>query len=139
MKKQITEEYEIVGDNNNETKEKIRDRIIKNSKEGYGKKNLQRKRLKYIEQEGTIPKMKGLPKVHKKDIGIRPIVNGKGSILEKLEEEKATVFKITNHRLKKKITKNSEEVVKEWGGTMLEKDELIFSMDVEKMFTNIKR
>ena len=51
----------------------------------------------------------------------------------------AKVFKIINDRLKKKMIKNSEEVVKEWGGTILEKDELIFSMDVEKMFTIIER
>ena len=57
--------------------------------------------------------------------------------MEKLEEEVAKVFKIINDRLKKKMIKNSEGVVKEWRGTILEKDELIFSMDVEKMFTNI--
>ena len=78
MKIQITEDYKIVGNYNKETKEKIRDMILKNCKEGCGKKNLQRKRLKYIEQEGTIPRMKCLPKVHKKVIGIRPILNGKG-------------------------------------------------------------
>lgn len=74
---------EIVGNNDKKTKGEIRDKIIENCKEGYGKKNLQTKRLKYIQQEGTIPKMRGLPK----DIEIKPIVNGKSSVLEKLEEK----------------------------------------------------
>ena len=77
-------------------KEEIRDKIIKNCKEEYGKKNLQKRRLKRIEKEGTIPKMRGLPKVHKREKGIRPIVNGKGTVLEKLEEEIAKVFRIIN-------------------------------------------
>jgi hypothetical protein len=67
--------------------------------------NLQKKILKYIQQEGNICRMRGLPKVHKMDIGIRPIVNGKNSVLEKLEEEMAKVFKILNDRQNMKMIK----------------------------------
>ena len=77
--------------------------------------------------------MRGLPKVHKKEIGIRPIDNTKGTVLEKLEEEMAKVFRIVNDRQKKNMIKNSEEVVKEWRGTTLGEDELMFSLDVEKI------
>ena len=83
--------------------------------------------------------MRGLPKVHKKDIGIRPIVNGKNSVLEKLEEEMAKVFKILNDRQNKKMIKNSDELVKERKETIIGKEEIMFSLDVEKMITNIKR
>ena len=44
--------------------------------------------------------MRGFPKIHKEPIGIRPVVNSKGTILEKLEEEMAKVFAIINNRLK---------------------------------------
>ena len=37
--------------------------------------------------------MRGFPKVHKKEVCIRPIVNGKGTVLEKLEELMAKVIK----------------------------------------------
>jgi hypothetical protein len=46
--------------------------------------------------------MKGLPKIHKKEIGIRPIVNGKGTIIENLEDEMAKVFKIIRDKQKGK-------------------------------------
>ena len=76
MKEQITEEYGIIGKNT---------KIIKSNEEGYGKKRLRNRRKKYINKEGNIPKMRGLPKTHKEEIGMRPIVNWKGTILEELE------------------------------------------------------
>jgi hypothetical protein len=84
--------------------------------------------------------MRGLPKVHKKDIGIRAIDNGKkNSVLEKLKEEMAKVFNILNDRQNKKIIKDSDELVEEWKETIIGKQEIMFSLDVEKMFSNIKR
>ena len=65
-----------------------------------GKKRLRRK--KYVNKEGNIPKMKGFPKTHKKEIGMRPIVNGKGTILEELEAEMAKVIKILESRQENK-------------------------------------
>ena len=37
------------------------------------------------------------------------------------------------------MMKNSEEEVKEWRGIFLGDEEIMFSLEVEKMFTNIKR
>ena len=55
--------------------------------------------MKYIKEEGTIPKTKGLPKTHKKkETGMRPVVNGRGSVLENLEEEMAKVFKVVENK-----------------------------------------
>ena len=51
-----------------------------------------------IHKEGTIPKMKGLPKTHKEEIGMRPVVNGRGSVIEKLEKELVKVFKVVEIR-----------------------------------------
>ena len=77
MKEQVIEGYKRIGRNIKEVKEKIINKMIKYSEEGYGKKRLRNKRRKYINKEGTIPRMKGLPKAHKEEIGIRPAVNGR--------------------------------------------------------------
>ena len=61
------------------------------SGEGYSKKRLRNEGMKYIRNEGIMPKMKEQTKTHK-EIGLRPEVNGKGMVLEYLEEEKAKVF-----------------------------------------------
>jgi hypothetical protein len=58
-------------------------------------------------------------------------VNGKDTVLEKLEEEIVKVFRIINDREKKNMINNSEEVVKEWRATILDEEELMFSLDVE--------
>ena len=58
--------------------------------------------------------MKGLPKTHKKEIGMRPIVNGKGTILE---EEMAKVIKVLESRQEKRMLKNSEELIDNWKNT----------------------
>jgi hypothetical protein len=51
----------------------------------------------------------------------------------------AKVFKILNDRQNKKMIKNSDELVKEWKETIIGKEDIMFSLDIEKMFTNIKR
>ena len=93
MKEQIIEGYKRIYRNIREVKEEIINKMIKDSEKGYGKKRLRNKRRKYINKDETIPKMKGLPKTHKEEIGIRPVVNGRGSVLEELEEM-AKVFKV---------------------------------------------
>ena len=85
-----------------------------------------------MNKEGNIPRMKGLPKTHKEEIGLRPIVNGKETVLEELEAEMAIVLRVVeNRQAKRKL--NSEELVEEW------KYEMMFSLDMEKMFTSLKR
>ena len=84
--------------------------------------------------------MKGLSKTQKEEeIGMRPIVNGKGSILEELEAEMAKVIKVLESRQEKRMLKNSEELIDNWKNVHLEEDEMMFRLDVEKMFTSLKR
>ena len=45
-----------------------------------------------MNKEGNIPRMKGLLMTHKEEIRLRPIVNGKGTVLEELEAEMAIVL-----------------------------------------------
>ena len=51
--------------------------------------------------------MKGLPKTHKEVIHMRPVVNGRGSVLKGLEEEMAKVLKIVEMRQEKKRLKTA--------------------------------
>ena len=74
-------------------KEEIWDNFIKKCEEGYGKKKTAEEKVEIYWKKGTIHKMRGFPKVHKKEVCIRPIVNGKGTVLEKLEELMAKVIK----------------------------------------------
>ena len=69
------------------------------------KEKSKKKRMKYVEGEGRIPRTRGFPKNHKKSMGIRPVVNSKDTILEKLEEEIDNVFTIINERLERKTIK----------------------------------
>jgi hypothetical protein len=83
--------------------------------------------------------VKRLPKTHKEEIGIRQLVNGRGSVLEELKEEMAKVFKVVEIRQKKKKLRNSEELVEEWKNMCLEEEEIMFSVDVEKNVYKIKK
>ena len=49
------------------------------------------------------------------------------------------MFKVIEIRQKKKKLRNSEELVEEWKNVCLEEEEILFSIDVEKMFTKLKR
>ena len=65
--------------------------------------------------------------------------NGKGTILEELEAEMAKVIKVLESRQEKRMLKNSEELIDNWKNVHLEEDEMMFSLDVEKMYTSLKR
>lgn len=80
--------YKIVGKNSKTAKEKTIKKM---------KKDME-KSMKYIKKEGTIPRMKGLPKIYKKEIGMRPVVNCRGTVLGNLEEEMAKVVKVIGKR-----------------------------------------
>ena len=112
--------YKIVGKNSKTAKEKTIKKM---------KKDME-KSMKYIKKEGTIPRMKGLPKIYKKEIGMRPVVNCRGTVLGNLEEEMAKVVTVIGKR---------RESGKEWREMVLEDEDIMFSLAVEKMFTNIKR
>ena len=70
---------------------------------------------------------------------MRPIVNGKGTVLEELEAEMALVLRVVENRQAKIMLKNSEELVEEWKDVCMEEDEMMFSLDVENMSTCLKR
>ena len=59
MSEQITKDYKIIGKNDRKTREEITEKIIRNCEEEYGKKNLRKKGMKYVEGEGLIPKRRG--------------------------------------------------------------------------------
>jgi len=42
---------------------------------------------KFIDEEGRLPKMKGFPKIHKKEVKLRPVLGCRGNMLQRLEKK----------------------------------------------------
>ena len=60
-------------------------------------------------------------------------------MISSTEAEMAKVIKVLESRQEKKMLKNSEELIDNWKNIHLEEDEMMFSLDVEKMYTSLKR
>ena len=59
--------------------------------------------------------------------------------MEELEAEMAKVIMVLESRQEKRMLKNCEELINNWKNVHLEEDEMMFSLDVEKMFASLKR
>ena len=42
---------------------------------------------KFVSEVGRVPKMKGFPKIHKKEVKLRPVLDCRGNMLEGLEKK----------------------------------------------------
>ena len=81
------------------------------------------------------PKLYGLPKIHKKDIPLRPIVSSQGSVSYGVAKELARILKPlsrNNHQVN-----NSTEFTDVIKKMKLEEGECIMSYDVAALFTSI--
>ena len=82
------------------------------------------------------PKFYELPKIHKKDIPLRPIVSSIGSVLYGVAKELATILKplvgSSCHHVN-----NTKEFADEIRNTKLEEGECITSYDVTALFTSV--
>ena len=82
------------------------------------------------------PRRYGLPKIHKTNIPLRPIVSFIGSPTYALSKELASIlFKLTG--LSEHHVKNSEEFVKSVTSIKIEETEILVSFDVISLFTKI--
>ena len=82
------------------------------------------------------PKFYGLPKIHKRDIPIRPIVSSRGSISYEVAKELARILRplvgnSTHH------IKNTHDFVEQMKGITLQANECITSYDVSALFTSV--
>ena len=82
------------------------------------------------------PKLYGLPKIHKKNKPLRPIISSKGSVTYGVAKELARVLKsLTGNTIHQ--VNNSREFADDIKKIMLEEEECIISYDVSALFTSI--
>ena len=126
--------YKILkGDPTNRMKTKLINLLKKIKSEGVINENQYRK----MYPTGAVPpNFYGLPKVHKRDIPLRPIVSSRGSISYEVAKELARILTplvgSSPHHIKN--TGDSIEHIK--GGTLLA-NETITSYDVSALFTSV--
>lgn len=92
------------------------------------------KKLKCI--NGVFPKLYCLPKIHKEDIPLRPIVSFVGSPTYQLTKFLAGLIECAFEK-DQYYTKNSFEVVESLQGFQLPPNHVLVSLDVISLFTNI--
>ena len=81
-------------------------------------------------------KLCGLPKIHKKNNPLRPIVSSRGSVTYEVAKELARILKpLTGNTIHH--VNNSKEFADDMKKTRLEKGECTISYDVSALFTSI--
>ena len=86
--------------------------------------------------EASSPKLYGLPKIHKNDIPLRPIVSSQGSVSYGVAKELARILKPLTGNKKHQVL-NSKEFADDIKKIKLEEGECIISYDVAALFTSI--
>ncbi|CAH2088741.1 unnamed protein product [Euphydryas editha] len=82
------------------------------------------------------PKLYGLPKIHKRDVPLRPIVSQTDSPTYELAKHVASVLQpLVGHT--SSYVKDSRHFVRILQDTKLEEQECMLSFDVESLFTNV--
>ena len=84
----------------------------------------------------TSPKLYGLPKIHKKDIPLRPIVSSQGSVSYRVAKELARILKPLSGNNNHQVL-NSNEFADNIKKIKLEEGGCIMSYDVAALFTSI--
>ena len=92
------------------------------------------KRL-YPTGAGT-PKYFGLPKVHKKDVPLRPIISSVGSVIYETAKELSRILKPLVGRSPHHV-KNNQDFIHSLEDIKLKPDECMMSFDVKALFTSI--
>lgn len=88
------------------------------------------------EKSSRFPKLYGLPKIHKKEIPLRPIVSSIGSPLQSLSKYLAKCLQPAVEKADS-FVKNSEHFVKIIESQKLDKNDILVSFDIVSLFTNI--
>ena len=82
------------------------------------------------------PKFYGLPKIHKRDIPLRPIVSSRGSINYEVAKELSRTLRPLVGKSPHHI-KNTDDFVEQVRGIKLQPTESITSYDVSALFTSV--
>ena len=82
------------------------------------------------------PKFYGLPKIHKQDTPLRPIVSSTGTASYNTAKELARILKplvgLSSHHLQ-----NTKDFIQQLKEVKLQQDETIISYDVKALFTSM--
>lgn len=81
-----------------------------------------------------MPRIYGTPKIHKKDIPLRPIVDSIGSVTYNLSKALVEIIKPLLGQTKHHC-QNLKQLVKELNDIKIESDEILISHDVISLFT----
>lgn len=104
-------------------------KILKKSEKG-------KRLLHLLEEDPRIPRMKGLPKIHKPGIPMRPITSGIGSAPHKLGKVLAKPLSKKLGSISNTHIRNSGDLLNRLGNIEF-KDKIIVSFDVKALFTNV--
>ena len=83
-----------------------------------------------------VPKFYGLPKIHKKETPLRPIVSSIGSVSYATSKELARILKPLVGRSPYHVH-NNQDLLEDLRSLKLEKDECLMSFDVKALFTSV--
>lgn len=112
-------------------------KIMKEVKKTISKSNLEEKlKKKLIPSYETIPRIYGLPKIHKEGVPLRPIVNTIGSPTYERAKYVAKILRPLVGNTDSFI-KDSHDFVKLIKNEKIECDEILVSFDVVSLFTKI--
>ena len=82
------------------------------------------------------PRITGYPKVHKEDVPLRGVVSFIGSPYEKIAKELVPILRSLQGRTKHYI-KNSRQLKEQLQSWSIQRDEILVSYDVEKLYPSI--
>ena len=91
---------------------------------------------KILPKDGTVPRIYGLPKVHKNGVPFRPILNTIGSPTYKLEKYLANLFKPLVGRTSS-FVKDSASWIQEISNETLDENDILVRFDVVSLYTKI--
>ena len=98
---------------------------------------LSQKVYDHLRPSATVcPKFYGLPKIHKPDVPLRPIVASQGSPTYNLAKYLAEILKPFVGKSEHYVV-NSKEFITKIEQTKLDEDEILVSFDVVSLFTNV--
>ena len=92
---------------------------------------------KYYPTAACSPKLYWIPKIHKKNNPLRPIVSSRGSVSYGVAKELARILNPLTGKTIHHDVSNSKDFSEEIKKYKLDKDECIISYDVSALFTSI--
>ena len=91
---------------------------------------------KFYPTGAGVPKFYGLPKIHKRDTPLRPIVSSLGSVSYATSKELARILKPLVGRSSYHVH-NNQDLLEDLKSLKLEEDECLMSFDVKALFTSV--